>query len=530
MYRITSLLLFLSFLMIETDAQVNFSEDIAPIIYENCSICHRPGEIAPFSLTNYEEVSNWAPTIKYVTSIGFMPPWQPDPEYRNFLGEIVLSQEEIDLIAQWADDGAPQGDLNLEPEFPNFPEGSLLGEPDLVLTMEQAHLHQGNNRDSYMYFVLPSGLTEDKVVKAIEFRAGNTKIVHHALIFEDTEGIAAMTDAQTPEYGFESFGGFGQDMTEFGILEQKQYPGYVPGQKALFFPDGIGQTMAAGADVVVQIHYAPVSAPESDQSAVNIFFADEEETVDRFVEDRIMLPFDIEPFGIGGFFTFVMPPNTVRTFEGIWEVEDDLSFVGIAPHMHLLGIDWEVYIEHTDGSRTNLISIPEWDFNWQGNYYFDKFIRAQPGDVIHAFATYDNTPENPNQVNDPPQLVTWGEGTTDEMFYLPILHVPYQDGDEEIIFTSTSETNTSNNSFISPISPNPVSGMVNVEFTLDRGEPINVEIYDLNGIKQKTIKSGEFYNSGQHVTHFQANNLPSGLFILKIYGEDFSMSQKFIKL
>ena len=510
--------------------QVSFSENIAQIIYDNCSTCHRPGEIGPMSLTNYDEIKNWAPTIKYVTSIGYMPPWQADPEYRHFLGESTLTQEEINLIAQWADAGAPQGDESLEPDFPDFPEGSLLGEPDLVLTMEQAHVHQGNNRDSYMYFVLPTGLAQDRVVKAVEFRPGNSKIVHHALIFEDTKGIAAATDAMTPEYGFESFGGFGGNNDGLGILEQKQYPGYVPGQKSLFYPDGIGQTLAAGADIAVQIHYAPVSSSESDQSSLNIFFADEEETINRHVDGRIMLPLDLPPFGIAGFLSFRIPANTVREFEGIWEVEDDLSFMGISPHMHLLGADWEVFLEHTDGSITNLIKIPEWDFNWQGNYYFDRYIKAEKGSIVHAKATYDNTAENPNQPSSPPQTVAWGEGTKDEMYYLPILHVPYQEGDENIVFSTNTVDifNEGNNSML-PISPNPVSGMVNVQFNIDHGGPINIQLYNVDGQLCRTLKSGEFYNRGDHFVHFQADHLDSGMYFIKIDGKKFSLIQKFIK-
>ena len=173
--------------------QVTYSEHIAPLIYENCSTCHRPGEIGPFDLTSYEDVAGQGQMIKYVTRIGFMPPWQPNPDYSNFLGESFLSQEEIDLIGQWVDEGMERGNIDEEPPFPDFPEGSLLGEPDLVLSMSEAHMHRGNNRDSYYYFVLPTGLTEDKIVKAVEFRPGNAKIVHHALIFEDTQGIARAT-------------------------------------------------------------------------------------------------------------------------------------------------------------------------------------------------------------------------------------------------------------------------------------------------------------------------------------------------
>ncbi len=512
------------------DAQITFSEHIAPIIYKNCGSCHRPGEIGPMNLTNYDEVKNWSTMIKYVTSIKYMPPWQADPEYSRFQEENFLSDEEIQNIAEWVDNGAPEGNPALAPPFPDYPDGSLLGTPDLVLEMSQTHVHPGNNRDSYMYFVLPSGLTEDKIIKAIEFRAGNTKIVHHALLFEDTEGIAAATDATTPEYGFEGFGGF-DGGGELGVLDQKQYPGYVPGQKPIRYPLGIGQTLAAGADVVIQIHYAPGSVPETDRSSVNIFFADEDEEIDRFVEDYIMLPLNLP----GGFFSFFVAPEQVKEFHGTWTVQEPISLVGISPHMHLLGQDWTVYIEHQDGTTTNLISIPEWDFNWQGNYYFNKFIIAQPGDVVHALATYDNTSENPSNPSSPPKLISWGENTDDEMYYLPLLFVDYRDGDEDITFgsgtTSTDDLDdilTKN--YILPVSPNPVEGIVTSGFQLSYGTTLQISLVDINGKIVKTIRNGEFYNAGRHLLEFDSQSLTTGTYFLHLRSKHFNLTEKFIKI
>lgn len=510
-----------------------FNEDIASIIYNKCSNCHRPGEIGPQSFTNYEEVKNWAQTIKYVTSTRYMPPWQADPSYSHFLEENFLTQAEINLISDWVDGGTPEGPSAAEPTFPEFPTGSLLGEPDLVLSFAQEHLHQGNNRDEYRYFVLPTGLTEDKVVKAIEFRPGNTKIVHHALLFEDLTGEAAASDAQTPEYGFEGFGGFGNDQSEFAILNQKQYPGYVPGQKPIRFPDGMGQKMGAGADLVVQVHYAPWSEDQTDLSTVNIFFADETEEVDRIVQDSIMLPYNIAPGGILGFVSFRIDPEEIETFHGTWELEEDLSFLGLSPHMHLLGADWEVYIEHTDGSRTNLIKIPEWDFNWQGNYFFPKLIVAEAGSIVHAYASYDNTSENPNNPTIPPVTVRWGEFTTEEMYYLPLTYVPYQEGDENVIFDATLNNDNSatlKNAELFPISPNPVNDFVNVDFSLEYGTVISIQVIDINGKVIRQLRKNEFFGAGSQSINFQTGALQSGTYFIKLEGNDFTFTQKFVKI
>ena len=508
-------------------AQETYAEDIAPIIYKNCSTCHRQGEIGPLSLTNYEEVANWGDMIKLVTESKYMPPWQPDPNVSSFIGETILTDTEINQIAEWVDNGKERGDIALEPSFPDFPEGSLLGEPDLVLEMKEAHLHKGNNRDSYYYFVLPTGLTQDRIVKSMEFRPGNAKIVHHALIFEDVNGIAASTDAQTSEYGFESFGSFNGDQNSIDFLYEKQYPAYAPGQKPLRYPEGLGQVLTAGADLAVQVHYAPSSSDEMDQSKINIFFADENEApVDRFVDQRLFLPFELP----GGFNSFFISAGDVKDFTGSWTVPSDISLMGTFPHMHLLGKEWEVWVDHTDGSRTDLISIPDWDFNWQAVYYFDRLIKAEQGAVIRARATYDNSSSNPSNPNNPPEFTLWGEGTEDEMYYIPFLYVPYQQGDEDILFTtSTDEIIRDVKNQIFPISPNPVNDYVNASFKIETGTTLSIAVYDISGNIIKHIRQGEYFHNGMHTVNFKTNEMPSGMYILSIKGKAINTSQKFVK-
>ncbi len=507
-------------------AQPTFSKDIAPIIYNQCTVCHRSGEIGPMSFTSYDEVKNWASTIKYVTSIKYMPPWKADPEYSNFLGENYLTDEQIELIKQWADAGAPQGDVSDEPPLPDFPSGSLLGEPDLVLEMEEAWLHRGDNKDEYRYFVIPTGLTEDKVVKAIELRPGNPKIVHHCLFFEDITGEAAANDAATPEYGFDGFGSFTSDQT--AVLTAKQYQGYVPGQKPRFYQDGVGQVLSAGSDLVLQMHYAPWSVDELDKSTINIFFADENEDVERYVESHIMVP--LGNVLING--PFFIPANQTRSFHGIWDVPSDLSLVGIAPHMHLLGTDWTVYLESPDGTITNLISIPDWDFNWQGYYNFNRYIKAEQGSKIHAIASYDNTSENPNNPNNPPQWTSWGEGTEDEMYYLPILYIPYQNGDEDIIFEDVS-TSIDHVAFDEDndlaLLPNPADERTRLEFDLRRGQSISVGIYDIHGKLVRMVRNNEFFPKGKNIVNLAISSLEKGIYSVSLITKDYIRSQQLVK-
>lgn len=505
-------------------AQVTFTSDIADIIYNKCSTCHRPGEIGPFSLTNYDEVVAYGPTIKFVTQSKYMPPWKADPNYQHYIDENYLTDDQIKMIGDWVDSGAPYGNATEEPNFPDFPTGSAIGEPDLVLSFAESHLHKGNNKDEYRYFVLPSGLLEDKKLKAIELRPGNSRIVHHALFFQDVTGKAAQFDAATAEYGFLGTAGFDTD----AVLNYDQYPGFVPGQRARYFPDGMAQTMKAGADLVIQMHYAPFSSDEIDSSSVNLFFADETEVIDREVQDEIMLPFNLP----GGFFAFTIPANQTKEFVGKWKLNQDLSFIGVFPHMHLLGKAWEVYIEKPDGSVENLIKIDDWDFNWQGGYYFKKFITASKGSTVIAKAVYDNTIDNPNNPSNPPRTVRWGENTTDEMYYLPLLYVPYKQGDEDIIFDETStdvyDIFEDDQAGIS-IYPNPSDGrMINVGFNLKMATKVNISLLDLKGQLVRQIREGEFFNKGVNFTHINANTLSNGVYLLRIEGSNIDLAKQII--
>ncbi len=512
-------------LPLATQAQVTFTEDVATIIYNHCTTCHRSGEIGPFELTSYEDVRDRAQLIKAVTTSRYMPPWQADPTYSRFLEENFLSDEEIQTIAQWVADGTIYGDATQEPALPDFPEASLLGEPDLVLEFAETHIHPGNGKDEYRYFVLPTNFTEDKIIKAIEMRPGNSRIVHHALFFEDTEGVAAGFDAQTPQYGFEGVSGFDDD----AVLFYDNFPGYVPGTKPIFYPEGIGQKLTAGADIVTQVHYAPWPVDEEDRSKVNIFFADEDEEIKRLVDDEIMLPFNLT----GGFLSFFLAPNQKKTFHGRLTLNEDRSLLGLSPHMHYLGTDWEVWLETPEGEKVNLIKIPEWDFNWQGYYYFPKLMVAKAGSTIHALASYDNTADNPSNPNNPPKFVTWGEGTEDEMYFLPILSIPYEEGDEDVVFTSTSDLPKNidlPSAAINSISPNPVkNGNIVIDFTTARGEAINIRIVDIQGNIIHELRTAEYFRLGKHRVFFNADVLINGTYYININGKSVNMSKGFIK-
>ncbi|MGB2190805.1 MAG: c-type cytochrome, partial [Flavobacteriales bacterium] len=150
-----------------------FHADIAPIIYQNCTECHRTGEIGPMPFTSYQEVSEYSSFISYVTSTGYMPPWTPDPEYSTLRGERFLTEEQIELLAQWHEAGAPEGDPADNPGLPDFPEGSQVGDPDLVISMPEPYIHGGDMGEQYQVYVLETGVTEETEIRAVEIRPEN---------------------------------------------------------------------------------------------------------------------------------------------------------------------------------------------------------------------------------------------------------------------------------------------------------------------------------------------------------------------
>lgn len=519
------ILLLLIPLSFQLNAQVNYSEHIAPIIYNNCTSCHRAGEIAPIPFTNYQEVKDWAEMVAFVTELKYMPPWKPDKSYSTFFGEKGLTDDEIQLIQDWVDAGTPQGNPSMEPPLPNFPVGSQLGTPDLVLSMSEAFPVQANNQDAYQVFVLPTGQNVDREIAAIEFRPGNTKVVHHALIAFDENGEGAVLDAQTPEYGYHAFG-------DFGLNNIPELRGtYTPGIRALRYPQGIGSILPAGADILIQVHYAPITSEEMDQSSVNIFYKDSADPITREMNLEFVLP-DILP---GGFNSFFIPANQTKTFHGIQNSgPTDISLYSVYPHAHLLGKTWEIYAVTPDNVTIPMLKIDDWDFNWQGEYIFDKMKKIPANSQIHFIASYDNTASNPFNPSSPPQMAFWGEQTTNEMYVNIMSWLPYQDGDEDIVIgdNTTSITPPIGNDqykFYPPF-PNPANEEVRIGYYLSETSPVDIQIFDLQGKMVKEVLSNRNNAAGNHKVDFNVEDLSNGTYFIKLTGDDFSATQKLLKI
>lgn len=486
-----------------------FSEHIAPIIWKHCVSCHRDGEIAPFSLTNYEEVAENALTIAAVTKSRFMPPWKPT-QYARYADERGLTDDEIQILADWAAAGAPQGDPSKTPPLPVFPKGSQLGIPDVVLSMPEEFTVKADFKDEYRNFVIPFSFSSDKNISAVEFRPGNPAVVHHVLMWIDTTGKARKMDAADPLPGYSGFGGAGFD--DAIVLPAAWVPGAVP----RFFPDKMGVRIPKNADLVMQIHYAPSGSVQKDQSTVNIFYSDDKSI--RQIREAAINPQNLA----GGNSSFLVKAETINRFKGVLDVPYDFSLMSIAPHMHLIGKKAKSYAITPKGDTIKLIAIDDWDFNWQGSYTFKKLIKIPKGAKVYYEAEYDNTANNPLNPNNPPRVVRWGENTTDEMFLCYFFGILYLPGDENISLETSNPTSLIDESFSihSPaaiIIPNPMQHHGILSWTAPKDGNYSISITDITGAVVQTIARNIFFTAGHHFVELQNDYFASGMYFVHIY-------------
>lgn len=391
-------------------SKLTFNEHIAPIVHTNCTPCHRPGEAGPFSLITYEDVAKRARFIKKVTQIRYMPPWHADPEFSHFKNERQLSQQEIDLIAEWVDQGAPEGKKRHRPAPPEFTSGSYLKEePDMVLTMEEPFNIPNTAVEEFRFFNIPTNLPEDKWIKAIEFRPGNRRLVHHSRIMVDTtndiRGINGLSETDPEVYKYQ----------ETPLVDEFMY-GWVPGNFPLYYPQGTARKLYKNSDLIVNIHYAPSSVKAQDQSSILLYFSDE--PIEREVKTLGIVERNISNL------PFIIPAEGKKTFYLRSKVlEAPIDIISVLPHMHYLGKSFRSFAITPEGEVIPLVKINDWDFNWQTTYMYEDLLRIPAGSVIYAEAKYDNTSDNPANPNYPPEDTGYGWNTTDEMCNLIIYYV-----------------------------------------------------------------------------------------------------------
>ena len=499
---------FLSYLFISTSVFTfsqtpNYSEDIAPILYNNCTECHNTGGIAPFSLMNYQEASSMAPQVVLSVISGEMPPWPVDTNYQRYAHERILSNSEINKIINWNNNGTPEGDPTLAPPIPTYVVGAKIPiTSDYTLELP-IYTSSAYTEDDYICFTETTSFSTDKWVKAIEVIPGNLSTVHHTLVYIDTSNNN--NSIQTDCMG----------------VEGSLIAGYVPGTDPTIFPNGpdmkMGVKIPAGAKITVQMHYPIGSGGTIDSTKINFFFYPDNTPNIREVFNQALLanwmlwiPANSSPS-----FTSQYPTgnNTLNT---------DFSVLSVFPHMHLIGQEITSYAVGPTNDTIPFERITHWDFEWQGYYHFKNLIKVPMGSKLHAKAKYNNTSSNPHNPFDPPQLITAGESTTDEMFLVFLQYVVYQEGDENLNLEELLTVGEKESLQFKTLNlfPNPTKNNIKVE--LPFSEEIAYSIIDMEG---KIVQQNNISNA----TDISVKNLSSGNYLLSIVKDDIIYNAKFIK-
>ncbi|MDP6928298.1 MAG: hypothetical protein QF412_01225, partial [Planctomycetota bacterium] len=412
-----------------TREKVTFTEHVAGIIFNNCTRCHRPDNIAPFPLTNYKEVRKRARMIQRVVEDRIMPPWLPVKGHGEFEDTLRMDQKDVDTIIAWVKGGRVEGNSKLLPEMPDFPSGWNLGEPDLVVSMPKAFSVPASGRDIYRNFVVPVGLDEDKWLTAIEVRPSARAVLHHAIFAMDTSGDARRRDGADGKPGFSGMrggGGFGRGGSRGGSAGIGQSTsglgGWAVGGQARHLPMGLARKLPKGADIVLQSHLHPSGKRESEKTTLGLYFTDK-------APARTAVGIQMPPmFGIRANLN-VPAGESNFTIRDSFVLPVDAQVLTAGGHAHMICKDMHIWATLPSGEKKSIFWIDNWLFDWQNRYQYRQPLDLPEGTKIDAVVTYDNSANNPSNPNDPPKRIRWGLQSTDEMGSVTMLCVAKREAD-----------------------------------------------------------------------------------------------------
>ena len=446
---------------VDTNLQksVTFNGDIAPIIFDKCTSCHRRGQSGPFSLQTYQDVSKRARTIQAVIDSGYMPPWKPVNHDVQFANDRRLSVEQKEKIKHWIVSGKPEGD-GKPPTLPTFPEEWQLGKPDIVLKMAGRFEVPASGPDIYRSFVFPAQFPEDKWVKAIEYRPTATSSVHHAIFFIDQSGGARQLDGSDGKPGIPGMGFLGTSFTKpdnalssdrskkrtgfrdvFARIQQlgskslspqfanelnRGLGGYVPGSTPAKLPGDLAMRLPAESDIVLQTHFHPSGRVESEAGKIGIYLADRPPS-------KQLVPIQVPAvFGVG---TGLRVPAGAKdyTIKDSFVVPVDIQLVSIGAHAHYICRNVKMIAREPNGTSRTLLQIDDWDLDWQDRYYFREPITLPAGTVLESQLVYDNSADNPENPYHPPREIRWGRESNDEMASVTLLTVAVDQAKHSIL-------------------------------------------------------------------------------------------------
>ena len=418
-----------------------YTKDVAPILYEHCASCHRPGEIGPMSFMSYESTRPWARAIQQKVVSREMPPWGADPAHSmKMRNDRSLSQQEIDTIVGWVKAGGPRGDAADMPPAPTFATGWQLGEPDYIFEMPLEWTIKAEGAEAYLYFYQPIPFAEDKMARAIEIRPSNFKTVHHsgAYVIDIPDGYTVKDGYLYDEKGkqipaTEPMGKKASSGDDAPLAGADKLISYVPGRGIEEHPDGYAKRIPAGKYIRWVMHYNPTGQEEKDRSLLGIWFAKGIVTHEvlnlqagdpvpgsggrglYFAQGKEVLYESDDTTGRRGKTPTIPPYEGNFRMMGITPVNEPVTLYALTPHMHLRGKSMKWWVVYPDGREETILDVPLYDFNWQVQYELEKPLHVPAGSKIINVAIYDNSPKN--KWNPAPHLpVYWSEQSWDEMY------------------------------------------------------------------------------------------------------------------
>jgi mono/diheme cytochrome c family protein len=385
-----------------TVPEVTFHKNVEAILQKHCQECHRPGEIAPFSMLTYEQTRPWAKAIKNDVLQGKMPPWPADPHYGKFANDRSLTKAEIETITAWVEANAPEGNKADAPKQRTWVEGWNISKPDAIVEMPQAFEMPASGEVEYQYVVVPTGFTEDKWISQVEVRPGDRTVVHHAVMFirepgnpwlkEAKPGVPYVPKVNGPGQRFGNTNGLGNDILTI----------YTPGMVPDIWQPGQAKQIKAGSDLVLQMHYTASGKAATDRTRIGMVFAKQPPT------QRIIT--------IGALNNqFLIPAGDANyQAEGVFMAANQMTVISLFPHLHLRGKAFQYDVITPDGKSETLLKVKDWSLFWQLSYVLDKPLVLEPGTKIKATAWWDNSANNKDNP-DPTKDVKWGEQSWEEM-------------------------------------------------------------------------------------------------------------------
>ncbi len=522
MRKISFVILFLGFNFM--NAQLVY-KDVAGIFHKRCTSCHHAGANS-YNWTTYSTTKPFVSSILVDLNIGKMPPWNADTAYTRFQHERIITASEKSQIINWITQGALAGDTTLAPPAPVYSNGyELIGTPDLILSIGQ-FTSTATSADKYYCFSIPSGLTQDRVIRAIEVVPGNKSIVHHAVITADSTG-AYSSDLSGNCFSIPGNVGIGT---------------YAPGTAATVFPGDLpiraGVLLKAGSKVIIQMHYPKGSAGQVDSTKIRLFFYPQNITNYR----RIYVATPLQNWSM------IINANTTNTYTAYYpsastNLTSSLSVYALMPHSHLICKTMLNYAYIPGVDTVKLIKIKNWDFHWQDYYKTKKLIKVPSGYRLFSSHTFDNTSSNPHNPNNPPQTILAGTSTDSEMLFDGLMFMAYQPGDElvdleamlgaDTLLVGVKKNYFDNKQISITTFPNPFNDNITFRIPLKQKTDVEISIYDLLG---KQLYYKKLLNQSNSLIDFQWDGkstygqpLSKGVYMYKVQTNHFIKESKVVK-